>query len=141
MSLSITQIINIIAPQYSSDTDLTNTIVIATQRTSEDAFGVNYNYAIALRTAHILTIRDMNKNGVNSGLGGVVGNITSKREGNTSINFGGITALIGTKAVNDLGMTRYGIDLLGLIAGNIAGFSVANYSNVRNNVLSEEEEV
>lgn len=143
MSLTVNQIIDIVAPQYSSDSDLTNTITLATQRTSESAFGVNYEYAIALRTAHILTLRDMNKNGVLSGLGGVTGNVTSKREGNTSITFGsisGIQAINTTKSV-DLTLTRYGLDLLGLINGNITSFSVNNYTGIRNAYygISEEE--
>lgn len=139
MSLSITQIIDIIAPQYSADASLTNTITLATQRTSESAFGDNYYYAIALRTAHILTLRDMNSGGVSSGLGGAVGTITQKSEGNTSISFGSIAGITGTTGskTGDLGLTRYGIELLGLIAGNICGFSVSNYSTIENQVLSE----
>jgi len=139
MSISTTQIIDIIAPQYSSDASLTNTITLATQRTSEEAFGDNYYYAIALRTAHILTMRDMNSGGVGSGLGGAVGAITQKSEGNTSISFGAIAGITGTTGskTGDLGLTRYGIELLGLIAGNICGFSVANYSTIKNQVLSE----
>lgn len=139
MSLSIQQIIDIIAPQYSSDSALTNTIVIATQRTSEDAFDVNYNYAIALRTAHMLTLRDLNSGGVNSGTGGTVGNITSKKEGNTSINFGTLAGISGTTGNKggDLQLTRYGIELLGLIAGNILGFSVSNYTEAAENQIVE----
>ena len=141
MSLTILQLMHIHAPQYDADSDLTNTITLATQRTSESAFGENYNEAIALRAAHILTLRDMNKNGVNSGLGGVVGAVTSKSEGSNSIGFegsGGMTGTTGNQA-GDLKLTRYGLMLLGLIAGNITGFSVANYSDVKNNVLSDDE--
>ena len=36
MSLSVTQIIAVIAPQFSSDSDLTNSITLATQRTAEE---------------------------------------------------------------------------------------------------------
>ena len=138
--MTIQQIIDIISPQYSTDTDLTNTITLATQRTSESAFGDNYNYAIALRTAHMLTLRDMNSGGVNSALGGVAGVVVSKSEGNTSIGFSNIANVTGTTGLKtgDLALTRYGIELLGLIAGNICGFSVANYSNIRNNVLNED---
>lgn len=142
MSLTVQQIIDLIAPQFIDDSGLTNAIVIATQRTSESAFGDNYNYAIALRTAHILTLRDMNKNGVNSGLGGVAGAVTSKSEGSSSIGFGSVTGLTGTTGnkAGDLGLTRYGVELLGLIAGNICSFSTANYSNVELNVLDEDNE-
>lgn len=139
MSLSIVQIITIVAPQYVSDADLNNTITLATQRTSDSAFGVNYTYAIALRTSHILTLRDMNSGGVTGGLGGATSAITSKKEGNTMITFGstsGVNGTTGSKA-GDLALTRYGIELLGLIAGNIPGFSLANYNNIENNVLTE----
>lgn len=142
MSLSVAQIIDTIAPQYSSDSGLANTIIIATQRTSQSAFGDNYNYAISLRVAHMLTLRDMNSSGVSSGLGGAVGAVTDKREGNTSISFGSISSLTGTtgKKAGDLALTRYGLELLGLIAGNIVGFSVANYDNVVANLNNIEEE-
>jgi hypothetical protein len=140
MSLSVTEIIDTIAPQYTGDSRLTNVITIATQRTSSE-FGDNYNYAIALRTAHMLTLADMNSGGVTSGLGGAVGAITQKREGNTSISFGSNSSLTGTtgKKAGDLALTRYGLELLGLIAGNIVGFSVANYNNVEANLANEEE--
>ena len=139
MSLTVAQTIAIIAPQYSSDSDLTNTTTLATQRTSESAFGDNYNYAIALRIAHILTLRDMNKNGVTSGLGGATGAITSKREGNTAITFGSLAGITGTTGLKtgDLALTRYGIELLGLIAGNIVGLSVTNYTTAENGELIE----
>jgi hypothetical protein len=140
MSLTVNQIIDIITPQFSTDASFTNTITIATQRTSEEVFGENYNYAIALRTSHMLTLRDMNKNGVSSGIGAGAGAITSMSEGNTSISFGSLMNMTGTTGnkSGDLGLTRYGIELLGLIAGNICGFSVANYSNVKNNIEEEE---
>jgi hypothetical protein len=137
--MTVQQIIDVIAPQYSTDASLANTVILATQRTSEDAFGDNYSYAIALRTAHILTLRDMRKDGVNSGLGGTAGMITNKSEGNTSIGFGSMTGFIKNNS-NDLALTSYGIELLGLINGNIVGFSVANYSNVEINLNSEEGE-
>lgn len=142
MSLSVNEIIAVIAPQYSTDANLANTITIATQRTSETAFGVNYNYAIALRTSHMLTLRDMNSNGVNSGFGGVTGPVTSKSEGSSSISFGSYNVMSGTTGLKtgDLGLTRYGIELLGLIAGNIPGISVANFLEVNNSLTSEYEE-
>jgi len=142
MSLTVNQIIDAIASQYSTDTDLANFITLATQRTSETDFGDNYNLAIAYRTAHMMTLRDMNKNGVNGGLGGAVGNITSKKEGNTSISFGNLNNLTGTTGsqTGDLQLTRYGIELLGLIAGNICSFSVSNYTTAKNNYLGESNE-
>jgi hypothetical protein len=137
MSLTVNQIIAVIAPQYVNDPDLADITILAIQRTSEPAFGVNYNFAISLRAAHMLTLRDMNKNGVNSGLGGATGTITSKREGNTSISFGSLSGITGTTGsrTGDLGLTRYGIELLGLIAGNIVGFSVTNYTDASNNII------
>lgn len=135
MSLTITQIITVVAPQYSVDSDLANAIILATQRTSESAFGENYTYAIALRTAHILTLRDLNKDGITSGFGGATGNITSKREGGNSVTFGSNTNI--SSNANDLALTRYGIELLGLINGNICGFSSSNYTDGENNLLPE----
>ena len=140
--MTVQQIISVIAPQYSIDPDLDNIIILATQRTSLSAFGDNFNFAIALRSSHMLTLRDMNKLGVSSGLGGAVGAVTGKSEGSSSISFGSISGLSGTTGnkSGDLALTRYGLELLGLIAGNICGFSTANYSNVKLNVLDEEDE-
>lgn len=134
MSLTVTQIIGIIAPQFSADSDLANTISLVELRTSSDAFGVKYNYAVALRAAHILTLRDMNS--ISSG-GILAGNVTSMSEGNTSISFGGSSS---NSDNSDLNLTRYGMELLGLIRGNILGFSISNYSTARTNLLSDDEE-
>lgn len=139
MSLSVQQIIDIISPQYSSDSDLTNTITLSTIRTSEDAFGDKYNYAIALRVAHILTLRDMNKDGVSSVLGGASGSISNKREGDLSVSFSGM-ATASLKSSTDLSLTRYGIELQGLIDGNIVKIGLSNYSNVRNSLLGVTDE-
>jgi hypothetical protein len=140
--MTVQQVIDLISPQFSADSGLTNATTIATQRTSESAFGDNFSYAVGLRVAHMLTLRDMNKLGVSSGLGGAVGAVTGKSEGSSSISFGNIAGLTGTTGnkSGDLALTRYGLELLGLIAGNICGFSAANYSNVELNVLGEEDE-
>ena len=137
--MTVQQIIDLIAPHLSSDSGLANAIILATQRTSESAFGDNFSYAVALRTSHILTLRDMNSNGVNVGLGGASGSVTSKREGDLAITFGDASSASWSTG-SDLELTRYGRELLGLIRGSISGFSAANYSNVEASLYGISDE-
>jgi hypothetical protein len=73
---------------------------IANGRLSSDAFGAKYNNAVALLAAHILSM----SSGARSG--GVGGAITSKKEGDLSINFGSNPAF-----TSRLDSTSYGQDL------------------------------
>lgn len=121
--MTVEQILETIAPELSTDPEKSNHITLAKQRTSTTCFGVNYNYAVALRAAHTLTL----KNNANSGLAGSVGGITSKREGDLSIGFGGQSA---TGIKGDLGTTSYGVQLDELIKGNITGISVVSQRSI-----------
>ena len=120
--MTVEQILETIAPELTSDTEKNNHITLARQRTST-CFGDNYNYAVALRAAHTLTL----KNNAQNGLAGSVGGITSKREGDLSIGFGGQSA---TGIKGDLGTTSYGVQLDELIKGNITGISVVSQRSI-----------
>jgi hypothetical protein len=121
---SITTILNAIAPQFSSvDSGVVNVFInIAKERTSSEIFNDNYNLAIALRVAHILTLRE----NATSGHGGSTGSIKSKKEGDQSISF----SESGSGVNSDLESTSYGIQLMGLIDGSVAPISVAGYGNM-----------
>lgn len=123
MALSVSSILDAIAPQFSTDADKSTFITIATGLTSTSCFGDNMNLAIALRTAHMMTIRDMEKDGVSSAYGGASGAVTSKREGDLSISFGNNSSGNGSQN-EDLNLTKYGKQLLGLMRGQIIGFSL-----------------
>ena len=85
MALSAEQIFNAIAPGYAADPDKATHLELAECRTSTCAFGKNYNYAVALRAAHTI---EMAKGTDHSGSGGA-GPVTSKKEGQLSISYGG----------------------------------------------------
>ena len=53
------QILEAIAPQLIDDAEKANHISLAIQRTNTECFGVNYNYAVALRAAHTLTLKNI----------------------------------------------------------------------------------
>lgn len=116
MSLTASQILAAIASQFDSDPNRSTHLTLATQRTNSQCFGDNYQYAIALRAAHTLT---MSKQA--SVVGGSAGGITSKKEGDLSVSYGGQTS---TGVSGDLGQTSYGVELQGLINGNIPGIQI-----------------
>ncbi len=116
--MTITQIINSIAPQLSSHPELNNFINIAMQRTDIGQFKGKYNLAVAYRVAHDMTVAGLDSSGVNKS-----GMITSEREGDLSRTYGS-TASSGISA--DLGLTSYGLQLQALIKNNIIGVMVVS---------------
>lgn len=112
---SASEILSAIAPQFDSNVNRATHLNLATNRTSSSCFGKNYNYAIALRAAHSLTLSERALTS-----GGASGSITGKKEGDLSISFG------STRGNNngDLSQTSYGMELKGLIDGNIISISV-----------------
>jgi len=115
--MTIEQILGAIAPQLINDPDKSTHISLAIQRTSENCFGVNYTLAVALRAAHTLTLKNIASGGGASS----VGSVTSKKEGDLNITYGGTSSI---KVDGDLGTTQYGIQLDALINGQIIGMSV-----------------
>lgn len=116
MALTAEQIFNAIAPQFVSDPNKSTHLEIATLRTSQNCFGDKYNLAIALRAAHTLTLTDTANN-----LGGSSGGVTSKREGDLALSFGGQSS---TGIKGDLGQSTYGVQLQNLIDGNILAINL-----------------
>ncbi len=74
-----TAILDIIAPQFASDDDKTSFIGYARGRTSLSYYGTNLEMAVALRAAHMMTLRDI------AVAGGGGGEVASKREGDLAI--------------------------------------------------------
>lgn len=112
--MTIEQILDTIAPQFSTVINRADFITIAIGRISCTMFGDRYNLAVALRTAHDMTVA-----GVNNGSNGFAYNglITSEREGDLSRTFG--TNGGSANNYSDLLTTSYGNQLYGLIKGCI----------------------
>jgi len=116
MSSSVSLILDKIAPQFASDSDKTFFISLAQDQTSLVYYGANTSYAIALRTAHLMVLRDRSVAGASGG-----GELASKREGDLAVSFHK-SATAGS-IPTDLDLTSYGKQLLGLTAGS--GVAVA----------------
>jgi hypothetical protein len=113
------QILDIIAVQFINDPNKETYIQLATLRTSQDYFGDNYQYAIALRSAHML---ETNSN-AQSGIGGG-GIITSEREGDLAVSYGSTGSIYNRYP--DLATTSYGRQLVDLIMGSGLPITVVN---------------
>lgn len=92
-----------VAPEHSGveSSRLTRMVTLSKLHTSQKYFGDLYSYAVALRTAHMLTVSDRE---------GSSGNLQGKREGDLSVNFG-ISGSLDTR----LDVTSYGSMLMDLI--------------------------
>jgi hypothetical protein len=106
--MTASEYITLLAPQLASNALKDDYITMATSMTSSCIFEGNYQYAIALRACHIMTLA--------SRLDGSSGAISSKSEGNASINY----ALVNSN--DGLMSTQYGQQLKSLMAG--AGVSI-----------------
>ena len=107
-------IIRVECPDLYASADLDTYITLATQQTSQCFFGVNYNYAIALRACHNYTLT------TGAFASGVGGSVKSKKEGDLSISYGSIAKGGG----GDLQLTTYGLRLKGLIDAGPGAISV-----------------
>lgn len=121
MALSITQIITLRAPQYSADTRLPDFIELAELQTSS-GFGAKYNYAVALRVLHMLTLETIHGGLISASTSGsaVAGIITSEAEGDLSRSYGDTAAVSGAGGAGryvNLSTTAYGTELIELING------------------------
>ena len=111
--MSKSAVFDTIAPAYADDPDANNFIDLATLRTSQSKFGNKYNLAVALRAAHMITLRDRT--------GGDGGTITSKSEGSLSVSYSAPARASGD---TDLMLTHFGQQLKGLIRGTIVSPTV-----------------
>jgi hypothetical protein len=109
--MSASTVFDAIAPQYSADSGKATFLSLAVNRTSSCFFGDNYDLAVALRAAHMMTLRDRRS--------GSPGAASSKREGGLAISY---SQAQGGDA--DLGQTHYGRQLEGLMNSQIPGFGL-----------------
>jgi hypothetical protein len=100
-----------IAPQFAADANKNNFIADARLQTNVAFYGANSEMAVALRAAHMMTLRD----NATAGGGGIM---TSKREGDLAVTFAAGTDPGG------LDSTTYGIWLKGLRRGQGAAVMV-----------------
>jgi len=110
---TVNQILDAIAPElkdYNED-DKAVALSVASSRLSEKHFKNVYNQAVALMAAHLLTIAKRN---------GASGQVTSYKEGDLSIGYGGLS-----QANKRLDSTGYGSELLTLIKERTLGAGTA----------------
>lgn len=111
MASSASAILDLIAPQFSADANKSDFISLANDRTNICYYGTNANQAIALRAAHMMTLRDRND-------GNDAGARSSKKEGDLAVGF----SVGGGKG--DLDQTHYGKQLKGLRKASGAAIGV-----------------
>jgi len=111
MSYTASQIFDAIAPQLAGSINKALFLDLAGGLTSSCYFQTNYNLAIALRAAHMMTLANR--------LTGDSGQVTGKSEGNASISYAQTQ-----NDNNDLSATSYGVQLQGLINSGVGGVSV-----------------
>lgn len=112
MSATAEQLFDALAPAYSADPLKSVYIEIATSRTNACAFGTQANLAIALRAAHMLVLSKRST--------GEAGQVASKSEGDLSLSY----FSAGDPTGDDLSLTHYGKQLMGLLKGNIPAVGV-----------------
>ena len=101
--------LSMICPTLLTVSGYNNYITMAQNMTSSGYFGTNYNYAVALRAAHIYTLSALRN--------GEAGMVTQKTEGRMSMSFGGMGSIS-----SELMMTSYGMQLQNLInTASVAG--------------------
>ena len=97
--MSASAILTVIAPQYDSVTNRATFLSLAAQNVNACLFGDKADQATAYLAAHYITL---SAGGLRSG--GEAGPITSKKEGDLSINFGSASSDVPT----DLTLTHFG---------------------------------
>ncbi len=110
-------VLDAIAPQFASDPQTSDFIALAELRTSQEKFGDKYNLAVALRAAHMMTLRDRKT--------GEGGSISSKKEGDLGISYA-----TGNGESEDLAQTHYGRQLQRLMKGTITSAGLIGEDNV-----------
>jgi hypothetical protein len=120
--LSVKEIIDIRAPQFSSSNRLDGLITLSTQLTGGD-YGENQSLAIALRVLHILTKEKIaGGTETNTGIQNS-GGITSETEGALSRSYssGSSNQFLYAK-YGDLTATTFGMELIDLMKSTFIGF-------------------
>lgn len=120
--LSIESYIGALAPKLTISPSKEVYIDMAEQATNPGFWGVKYNQAVALLAAHIWYLSCPEDEASSEGSGGanigVTGSITSKREGDLAVSYGGVSASADTSAADsDLMQSRYGVMLIRLRKG------------------------
>jgi len=93
------EILDAIAPELSSAANKQTHLDLADSQTGS-VFGEQYEYAVALLAAHTLTLAQRGDS-----VGGSAGAVSSQKEGQLSVSFG------GTVESGALGATSYGTEL------------------------------
>lgn len=118
--MSVLSILQTIAPDLASDPNVQDNIALAELQTNRCWYGAKADYAVALRTAHNMSL---NTSPLRSN--GEAGAVTTKKEGDLSISFG----KTGNSKSNDpLDQTHYGIQLkkLRMSSGPFLGVTGGN---------------
>lgn len=116
------EIINIRAPQWSSDIRIPDLVELAKLQTS-DCYGDKYAYAVALRVLHTLASEKLNggnSDGTDTG-SGIAGAITGLKEGDLSESRGNTNSGIIGNAGDELSTTVYGKELLSMASACFSG--------------------
>lgn len=107
------EILAVLCPNFLTTFGYEVYIELSTNQTDATFFGSNYNYAIALRAAHMWTL--------DTKRGGQSGVIVGQVEGKLSRFYGGVGVIR-----KDLELTNYGMQLISLIRETQPGVSVAS---------------
>ena len=99
------ELIGFLPEKIRTDADIESWIKGSEARVSREFFEESYIYALSLMVAHKATLSGMAS-------GGVVGPVTSKREGDIAVNYGGGNS----SSSGDLGLTTYGMEYQQLVA-------------------------
>jgi hypothetical protein len=118
MSYTTEQYIQVKCPNLYSDSNLSVYIDAAKLTIKSENYGTKYNYAVALKACHDYSIAQ-----IQQGIGtGSSGTISSKKEGDLSVNFeNNLSNITGD---DYLKLTNYGIELLALQNGQLIRFDV-----------------
>lgn len=106
--MSVSSTLSVIAPQFDSEANRADYIALAVNRVNRCWYGENADLATALWAAHMMAL-NLNDNRQN----GETGAISSKKEGDLSINF---VAGAG-QGIYDLDQTHYGKQIKNLRSG------------------------
>lgn len=110
----------LLAPTLALNANASAYVEQAREELSDCFFGTNYEKAVALLTAHTMTMAlDPMR------AGGTAGSITSKSEGQLSVGFSA-----GSASGSDWGQTSYGMALSRLMQSGGVGFMVTGPGNV-----------
>jgi len=114
---SVLSIIEAICPGLYTDTNRDTFITLSYTETSESFFGTVYNKAVALRASHDWVLAQRTT--------GDSGSISSKKEGDLSINYSTVDS-----SDDPLLLTSYGQQLRGLIKSRAGAVSVAGIDDI-----------